>query len=104
MTVHCVVHRENLVSAVLGGELNGVLKQVIRIVDRVKTHPKQERLFKSFCEDLDDDYVKLFLHTKIRWLSRGNCVERFVSLYDSIKAFLGDSERTQFLMMVIIKP
>ena len=97
MTVHCVVHRENLVAAVLGGELNSVLKQMIEIVNHIKTHPKQERLFKSFCEEMDDDYVQLLLHTKVRWLSRGNCLERFVLLYDSVKEFLRDSKMTQFL-------
>ena len=48
MTVHCVVHRENLVSAVLGGELNGVLKQVIRIVDRVEHIPNKNGSLSRF--------------------------------------------------------
>ena len=69
MVVHCVIHRENLVAAVLGGELNDVLNKVIGVVKYIKTHPKQERLFKSYCEDMDDEYVRLLLHTKIRWLS-----------------------------------
>ena len=48
MTVHCVVHRENLVSAVLGGEINGVLKQVIRIVDRVEHIPNKNGSLSRF--------------------------------------------------------
>ena len=74
MTVHCIIHSENLVAAVLGGKLNEVLNQVVGIVNWIKRHPKQERLFKLFCKDMDEQYVQLLLHIKIRWLSKENCL------------------------------
>ena len=46
---------------------------------------------------MDDDYVQLHLRTKTCWLLRGNCLEKYVSLYDSLKEFLGDSEKLQYL-------
>ena len=98
MSVHCVIHRENLVAAALAGELNIVLSKIIGIVNCIKRHPKNERIFANFCKDMDSSYVRLLLHTKIRWLSKGNFLKRFVSLYDSIVEFLDNSEDKIFLI------
>ena len=75
-----------MIVTALRGELNGVLSKVVVFF---KTHPKHKRLFKSFREDIDEDHIKLLLHTEIRWLSQDNCLKRFVSLYGSVTQFLG---------------
>ena len=71
ITVHYVIHRENLVAGALSPELDQVMKGVIKVIDFIKATPKR-RLFKVFCQDMDQDYLRLVLHTQVRWLSKGN--------------------------------
>uniref|UniRef100_A0A0L8GMG0 DUF4371 domain-containing protein n=1 Tax=Octopus bimaculoides TaxID=37653 RepID=A0A0L8GMG0_OCTBM len=80
LLVHCVIHRESLVSKNMSPVLNEVLKSVIKCVNAIKTNAKCERLFKQFCENAD--YVRLLSHTEVRWLSKGNCLKRFMELFD----------------------
>ena len=90
-TVHCVIHRENLVAKNLSPELNRILTAVIKCINFIKGNPKTERLFKAFCQDGDEQYVRLLHHTQVRWLSKGKCIERFVQLYDSLLEFCIDT-------------
>ena len=46
------------------------------------------RKFVSFLDELETEYGDLLLHTEVRWLSRGKCLERFFSLRDEIPTFL----------------
>ena len=46
---------------------------------------------------MNQDYVRLVLHTQVRWLSKGNCLERFVALHDTVLEFRSDREVFQFL-------
>ena len=46
---------------------------------------------------MDQDYVRLVLHTQVRWLSKENCLEKFVALYDTVLEFGSDREVFQFL-------
>ncbi len=94
-------HQENLVAGALSPKLDQVMKGVIKVINFIKAAPpppQTERLFKVFfCQDMDQDYVRLVLHTQVRWLSKGNCLERFVALYDTVLEFGSDREVFQFL-------
>ena len=92
MTVHCIIHRENLAAATLSPKLDESLKKVIKVIDYIKSHPKTERLFKKFCKEMNEEYVRVLLHTQVRWLSKGKCLERFVALYDTLQGF-GEKKR-----------
>ena len=87
MTVHCIIHRKNLAAATLSPELDESLKKVIKVINYIKSHPKTERLFKKFCEEMNEEYVRVLLHTQVRWLSKRKCLERFVTLYDTVQEF-----------------
>ena len=52
-------------------ELNQVLKQVVEIVNFIKTRPLKSRLFEKMCVNMNSQHKHLTLHTKARWLSRG---------------------------------
>uniref|UniRef100_A0A5S6QHT2 Uncharacterized protein n=1 Tax=Trichuris muris TaxID=70415 RepID=A0A5S6QHT2_TRIMR len=73
-TIHCLVHREHLV------------------VNFIKSHAVQNRLFRQLCEENGEDFDTLLLYTEVRWLSKGNCLQRFVALWDSIVAFMSDKD------------
>ncbi|GFX76531.1 SCAN domain-containing protein 3 [Trichonephila clavipes] len=88
--VHCVFHRQNLVAKNISPVLNEVLHIVIKCVNVIKTSAKCERLFKLFCEEQNEDHVRLLLHTEVRWLSKGNCLKRVMKLFDTLSDFLND--------------
>lgn len=46
------------------------------------------RLFAQLCDENDEDFQRLLLHTEVRWLSRGACLTRFYSLFESVLEFL----------------
>ncbi|XP_014779215.1 protein FAM200A-like [Octopus bimaculoides] len=93
--VHCVIHRENLVSKNMSPVLNEVLKSVIKCINAIKANVKCESLFKQFCENAD--YVRLLSHTEVRWLSKGNCLKRFMELFDVLSDFLSDKPEMKHL-------
>ena len=97
MAVHCIVHKENLATAIISPELDQLLKKIISVVNWIKSRPTNERLFKQLCVDMVEFHIRILLHTRVRWLSKGNCLERFVNLYDAILELVGGREEFQFL-------
>ncbi|XP_038630630.1 SCAN domain-containing protein 3-like, partial [Scyliorhinus canicula] len=77
LLVHCVIHRENLVSKNISPVLN-----------------------EQFCEDNNADHVRLLLHTEVRWLSKGNCLKRFMELFDELSDFLSEKPEMKHLLTV----
>ena len=73
------------------------MKNVIKAVNLIKAHPKTERLLKIFCQDLQADYVRLLLHTQVRCLSKGKCLERFFALYETILDFADGRDLFEFM-------
>ncbi|XP_053990033.1 SCAN domain-containing protein 3-like [Hylaeus volcanicus] len=63
--VHCVIHKENLVAKNISSVLNEVLHAIIKCVNAIKASAKCERLFKLFCEEQNEDHVRLILHTEV---------------------------------------
>ncbi|KFD48873.1 hypothetical protein M514_10236 [Trichuris suis] len=92
-TVHCIIHWEHLVSKNLGGRLQQELSHVTQVVNFTKSRLHKDRLFHQLCEE----FRSLLTHTEVRWLSKGNCLQRFVTLWDSVVAFLPSAERKKIL-------
>lgn len=38
------------------------------------------------------------MHTKVKWLSKGNCLNHFITLWDAIISFLDDCQFTEKLL------
>ena len=91
-TVHCVLHREQLVAKNLHGELYDAMTTVVRAVKAVRDRPTGQRLFEELCRDSDEQFTALLKFTEIRWLSRGQCLARFVELYDRVAEFFAPQE------------
>ena len=47
--------------------------------------------------DKSAEHVRLLLHTEVRWLSKGNCLKRFMELFDELNDFLSDKIEFKFL-------
>ena len=57
---------------------------MIKAVNKIKRHALQSRLFKKLCNENDEVFDRLIMHTEVRWLSKGNCLERFLSVFSSV--------------------
>ncbi|XP_076037421.1 protein FAM200C-like [Oratosquilla oratoria] len=96
LAVHCVVHRHHLVAKTRSPDLHESLRVVIKTVNKIKSHSTYDRLFRKFCTDTEREHVSLILHTEVRWLSKGNCLARFVQLFDTIVNFLENLGENNF--------
>ena len=69
---HCLLHRQALAFKTLPPCLKNVLNSCVKIVNYIKGHALNHRLFLSLCQDVNqnDNHVLLY-HTEVRWLSRG---------------------------------
>lgn len=80
--------------------LNDILKSVIKCINTIKANAKCEHLFRQFCEDKNADPMRLLLHTEVRWLSKGNCLKRFVELFDVLSEFSRDKPEMKQLLTI----
>uniref|UniRef100_A0A5S6Q3P9 DUF4371 domain-containing protein n=1 Tax=Trichuris muris TaxID=70415 RepID=A0A5S6Q3P9_TRIMR len=94
LAVHCVIHRQHLVAKRLSDRLHRSLQYVISAVNKIKSSALRERLFSQLCEENDEDFNRLLLHTEVRWLSKGACLSRFYALFDTVVQFL-ETEDTE---------
>lgn len=93
--VHCMIHREVLVSKSLPDSLAVTMNEVIKIVNYIKANPLRSRIFASLCDAMDSDYNCLLFHTDVRWLSKGKVLARVVFLRTEIISFL-ETEDVQY--------
>ncbi|GFT34022.1 uncharacterized protein NPIL_556891 [Nephila pilipes] len=91
---------EKLVAKNILPVLNEILHAVIRCVNTIKSSAKCERLFKLFCEEQNEDHVRLLLHPEVRWLSKGNCLKRFMQLFEAISVFLSEKCEMKDLLTI----
>ncbi|XP_035990536.1 general transcription factor II-I repeat domain-containing protein 2A-like [Fundulus heteroclitus] len=89
--LHCIIHQEALCAKTLnfGHVMDWVTKvtNIIRGGNRSLCH----RRLITFLDEVDAEYGDLQLHTDIRWMSRGKCLERFFALRSEIPVFLENS-------------
>lgn len=88
LTVHCVIHRQHLVSKNLSDELFDTMRFVINAVNKIKTKSLNDRVFRLLCHENNEDLERFVLHTKVSWLSKGNCLILFYNLFQTILEFL----------------
>ncbi|CAH1973654.1 unnamed protein product [Acanthoscelides obtectus] len=87
-SIHCVLHRQHLVAKNLSVRLHESLHLVIDAVNRIRSNALNTRLFAQLCEENDEHFHQLLLHTEVRWLSKGLCLTRFFALFETILEFL----------------
>lgn len=95
--IHCVIHRQHLASKNLSISLHSSLNIIISVINKIKANAKNDRMFRQLCHDNDEQFVRLLLHTEVRWLSKGACLTRFIELYESVVQFLEDQNEVDLL-------
>ena len=66
------------------------LKVTISAINFVKANASHDRLFQKLYEG--EDHQTLFLHTEVRWLSKGNSLVCLVELWDMVLIFVHHME------------
>ena len=66
LTVHCVIHRQNLVAQNISGHLHDSLNTVMRAVNIIKARALNSRLFRQLRGENDEKFEQLLLHTEVR--------------------------------------
>ncbi|GBM02777.1 General transcription factor II-I repeat domain-containing protein 2A [Araneus ventricosus] len=90
LTFHCIIHQEALCSQTFPAEIVEVMNLLIKIINSILAKALYHRQFKDFLEEIDSQFSDLFLHNKVRWLSRDNVLQRFPLCLSEIKTFLNE--------------
>ena len=98
--VHCMIHRGALASRTLLPELHAVLKNVIKLVNYIKSSALNTRLFRKLCGNMDADHQNLLFHTEVRWLCRGNVVKRVFDLRTELIELFTQQSRPEFVQLL----
>ncbi|KAG8222087.1 hypothetical protein J437_LFUL000532 [Ladona fulva] len=89
-TVHSIIHRQHLVAKNLSARLHNSLQCVIKAINTIRSKSLNDRLFKQLFIENNEEFNRLLLHTEVRWLSKGACLDRFYKLFNSVLEFLKD--------------
>ena len=68
--------------------MNDVLQDAVKVINLIKNHALNSRLFSNLCKDTNSNYTTLLLHAEVRWLSKGQSLKRLLLLKDEIEIFL----------------
>ena len=68
-----------LASQKMSPELN-ILQDVIKMINHIKVHALNSRLFTQLCEEMDAEHTRLLLYAEVRWLSKGRSLARVFEL------------------------
>jgi hypothetical protein len=86
--LHCIIHQE----APCGKSIKQscVMKTFVKTTNLIRGGNKtlSHRKFREFLQQIELSYGDLLLHSEVRWLSAGKCLERFFALRSEIPIFL----------------
>ncbi|KAK9517295.1 hypothetical protein VZT92_025178 [Zoarces viviparus] len=85
---HCVIHREALACKKMSPVLHDVLNDSVKVINFIKSRPRNARLFRRLCENMGAEHTTLLLHTEVRWLSRGRILKRLLEFRSEVHTFL----------------
>nr|KAF6287272.1 hypothetical protein mPipKuh1_009965 [Pipistrellus kuhlii] len=67
---------------------------IIQIVNKIMAEGLNHCQFRLLLDEVESIYSDLLLHNKVRWLSRGEVLKRFVACLEEVKTFLASKELT----------
>ena len=85
---HCFLHRYALASKTLPENLRQVLSDSVKIVNLIRVHALNHRIFKKLCQEMGAKHEVLLYHTEVCWLSRRRVLKRLFELRKEVSAFL----------------
>ncbi|KRY08758.1 SCAN domain-containing protein 3 [Trichinella patagoniensis] len=92
LAAHCVIHRQHLVAKHLTERLHCSLGYAIAAISKIRSILLNDRLFSQLCEQNDEEFNRLLMHTEIWSLSKGACLSRFYELFETILEFFQNKD------------
>ncbi|KAF2360197.1 protein of unknown function DUF4371 [Trinorchestia longiramus] len=86
IVTHCILRRHALATKTLPPKLTDVLKIVVESVNYMRTSAL--RLFSELCKEMGSEFEVLLYHSNIRWLSRGQLLNRIFAMRVELALFL----------------
>ena len=83
-----MLHRYALAAKSLPLTLKEILSYCVKMVNFIRSRFINHRLFNALCRELGSDHEVLLCHSEVRWLSRGEILERLQKLKEEVSLFL----------------
>lgn len=87
MTFHCIIHQENLCKKSFSN-FEHVMTVVVKVVNFIRSKGLNHRQFQQFLSDLEAEHGDVVYYAEVRWLSRGNMLQRLFSLKNEVQEFM----------------
>ncbi|KAJ8031811.1 General transcription factor II-I repeat domain-containing protein 2B [Holothuria leucospilota] len=84
--LHCIIHQEALCAK--SATLNNVMNVVVKTVNFIRSKGLNHRQFQELLRETEGAYGDLLYHCEVRWLSRGDVLERVYHLRNEIAEFM----------------
>ena len=88
LTFYCNLHQEALCAQTFPLECTQVMNVVIQIINKIMAKALNHDQFRMLLDEVDSMYSDILLYNKVRWLSRGEVLKRFVVCLKEVKTFL----------------
>lgn len=92
IVTHCILHRHALATKTLPPKMAEVLKTVVECVNYVRTSALRHRIFSELCKEMGAEFEVLLYHSNVRWLSRGQVLNRVFTLRVELAMFLHEHQ------------
>ncbi|XP_010604765.1 general transcription factor II-I repeat domain-containing protein 2A-like [Fukomys damarensis] len=87
----CIIHQEALCTRGSSRTLDGILKDVTKMVNYIIADAPHCPQFQALLDEVQAQYGALHMYESIRWLSRGRVLQRFVACLDEVRLFMDEN-------------
>ncbi|GFT84556.1 general transcription factor II-I repeat domain-containing protein 2A [Trichonephila clavipes] len=92
---HCIIHQQALCAKSGLTSLDNVITLVTKIVNLISSQALNKRKFDALLDKVNSVYNGLIMYNNVRWLSRGNVLQRFVDFLEEIRLFLQNESKIE---------
>lgn len=92
IVTHCILHRHALATKTLSPKMTEVLKTVVECVNYVRNSALRHRIFSELCKEMGSEFEVLLYHSNVRWLSRGQVLNRVFAIRVELALFLQEHQ------------
>ncbi|GFU43286.1 general transcription factor II-I repeat domain-containing protein 2A [Trichonephila clavipes] len=92
---HCIIDQQALCAKSGLTSLDNVITLVTKIVNRISSQALNKRKFDALLDEVNSVYNGLIMYNNVRWLSRGNVLQRFVDCLEEIRLFLQNESKIE---------
>ncbi|XP_073529659.1 protein FAM200C-like [Phyllobates terribilis] len=92
IVTHCILHRHVLATKTLPPKMAEVLNTVVECVNYVRNSALRHRIFSELCKEIGSEFEVLLYHSNVRWLSKGQVLNRVFAMRVELALFLQEHQ------------